>query len=200
MEGTFLYAGFGAMMSTPDLIGRLSTIENPLDPKLIQASIVSLEVSGWSLGYYGKSSTWGNCATADIMPDSDDSIYVVVAKLPIWALDRLCVVEGVYTGRYRFDSIWVEQLNERVLVTRLRRKEYEELPGKSSVQYVARMVKGAVANSVPIKYICDVILARAGLELVDLEKFFDEEFYSEDYGEAGRIMRDWVCSRKHIIV
>lgn len=198
MKGSFKYAGFGAMMSTPDLIRRLTTDENPLDAEAIQASAMASSVLGWSLGYYGKSSTWGNRATADILPSDDDGIYVVVVELPIRALDRLSVVEGVYTGRYRFDNVWIEQLDEEVLVTRLRRKDREEDPGKSSVKYVARMVKGALANSVPRDYITNAILARAGFNHTDLEKIFHEEFYTEEYGEAGIVMREWASAHLHV--
>lgn len=165
-----LYAGFGAMMSTPDLIRRLNTEENPLDPDPIMASAMATRIDGWSLGYFGKSSTWGNRATADIQPSDHDHIYVVVVDLPIRALHRLSTVEGVYTGRYRFDNVYVGELDEEVLVTRLARKDREEEPGKSSVKYVARMVTGARANNIPEAYIENVILDRAGFNGADLSR------------------------------
>lgn len=198
MKGNFRYAGFGSMMSTSDLIRRLRTDENPLDADAIQASAMTSEVLGWSLGYFGKSSTWGNRATADILPSNDDSIYVVVVELPIRALDRLSIVEGVYTGRYRFDNVWIEQLDEEVLVTRLRRKDREEKPSKSSVKYIARMVKGAASNGVPLTYINDVILGRAGFDQSDMEKVFHEDFYSDEYRVAGTIMREWASTHLHV--
>lgn len=198
MKGSFRYAGFGAMMSTPDLIRRLTTDENPLDAEAILASTLTSEVLGWSLGYYGKSSTWGNRATADILPSDEESIHVVVVELPIRALDRLSIVEGVYTGRYRFDNVYVSEVDEEVLVTRLRRKDREEEPGKSSVKYVARMVKGAVAADIPRDYITGTILGRAGFVHSDMEKIFHEEFYSEEFGEAGELMREWASAHLHV--
>lgn len=197
MKGTFRYAGFGAMMSTPDLIRRLTTDENPLDADAIQASALTSEVLGWSLGYYGKSSTWGKRATADILPSDDESIYVVCVELPIRALDRLSVVEGVYTGRYRFDTIQIPELGE-VLVTRLARKDREENPGKSSVKYVARMVKGAWTNNIPLNYIHDAILGRAGFDHTDLERIFHEDLYSDEFGDAGMVMREWASAHLHV--
>jgi len=184
-----LYAGFGAMMSTPDLIRRLSTEEQPLTDEMVRR-IGALQVPGWSLGYYGSSSTWKGRATADIQPSGTESVWVVVVDLPDTALDRLCVVEGVYTGRYRFDTIDLPG-GGRAQVTRLRRKDREEEPGKSSVKYVARMIKGALANNIPLDYINDVILGRAGFDHSDMENIFHEEMYSEEIGDAGEIIREW---------
>lgn len=198
MKGSFKYAGFGAMMSTPDLIRRLTTDDNPLDADAIMASALTASVPGWSLGYYGSSKTWGGRATADILPSDDDRVFVVVVELPIRALDRLSVVEGVYTGRYRFDNVYISEIDEEVLVTRLRRKDREEEPGKSSVKYVARMVKGALANNVPLGYIHDAVLGHAGFDHTDLEKIFHEEMYSEEIGEAGEVMRDWANAHLHV--
>lgn len=187
--GIMLYAGFGAMMSTPDLIRRLNTEEQPLTEEMVRR-IGALQAPGWSLGFYGKSKTWGNRSTADIQPSETDSVWVVVVELPDTALDRLCIVEGVYTGRYRFDTIDLPG-GGRAQVTRLRRKDREEEPGKSSVKYVARMIKGALANNIPLNYITDVVLARAGFDHSDMEKIFHEEMYSEEIGDAGEIIREW---------
>jgi hypothetical protein len=186
-----LYAGFGAMMSTPDLIHRLNAEEQPLTAEMVQ-HLGAFKIPGWSLGYYGKSKTWGGRATADIQPSEIDSIWVVVVELPDTALDRLCIVEGVYTGRYRFDTIDLPD-GGRAQVTRLRRKDREEEPGKSSVKYVARMIKGALANNIPLDYIHDVILGRAGFDHTDLEKLHDEEL-----GDAGKIMREWASTHLHV--
>jgi len=198
MQGTFKYAGFGAMMSTPDLIRRLTTDDNPLDADAIMASALTASVPGWRLGYFGSSKTWGGRATADIQPSDDDHICVVVVELPIRALDRLSIVEGVYTGRYRFDNVYISEIDEEVLVTRLRRKDREEEPGKSSVKYVARMVKGAWANNIPLDYILDAILGRAGFDHTDLEKIFHEDLYSDEFGDAGMVMREWASARLHV--
>lgn len=197
-----LYAGFGAMMSTPDLVRRLSTEERPL----LERDVLrrgAFRVPGWGLGYYGRSKTWGGRATADIQPSHSDYIYVVVVELPDSAIDRLCVVEGVYTGRYRFDTIEIDgALNAKPIqgaqVTRLRRKESEEEPGKSSVKYVSRMVKGALANRIPRDYIDDAIIGRAGFDHTDLEKIFHEEMYSEEIGDAGELMREWASAHLHV--
>ena len=58
-----------------------------------------------------------------------------------------------------------------------------------AVTDVAHVVREALENGVPRDYIKSAILDRAGFDLRQVEKIFDERIYR--LGEAGELMREW---------